>query len=254
LLLVVACGSAESTTTTAGRTSVTAATTAPATVGATSTTSREPETSTTVEMKTTTTTTTRADVVAVPAAGAPTIDGVLSPGEWDGAVIDSMSDGSLLYWMYRGTTLSVAIAGSDLGAINLAIAGPDDVWVLHSSAALGSLHYTAEPSGWTQVSGFTWCCRSSADPAERLALVEAEGWQANIGFAGDAGVVEYEVLLPWVDHKVAISYQTEAGAPVFWPAELSEEAQRQLIGPWPDHQLFNVAEWPALVLAGESSN
>ena len=33
----------------------------------------------------------------------------------------------------------------------------------------------------------------------RATLFAAEGWDANIGFAGDPGIVEYAVTLPWDD-------------------------------------------------------
>ena len=164
-------------------------------------------------------------------------------GEWDGAASTAMTDGSQLHWMHSGETLYVALEGGDLGAVNLAIETGGEVWVLHSSAALGSALYTREQSSWSLTHEFSWCCRSTTDDTGRRALLDEEGWQANIGFAGDIGVVEYEVVLPWVGSSVAVSYQTESGDPAYWPTDLSGSAEAALIGPWPEAEDFHLDEW-----------
>jgi len=182
-------------------------------------------------------------VLSVPSGGVPTIDGVMEGGEWDGAASTAMTDGSQLHWMYADEALYVALAGGDLGAVNLAIESGDEVWILHSSAALGSALYTREQSSWSLTHDFSWCCRSTTDDTGRRALLDEEGWQANIGFAGDIGVVEYEVVLPWVGGLAAVSYQTESGDPAYWPTDLSGEAEADLIGPWPEAAEFHRDEW-----------
>lgn len=192
---------------------------------------------------TTTTTAPPGRVLSVPSGESPTIDGVVSTGEWDAAASTRMTDGSPLHWMYSDETLSVALEGSDLGAVNLAIATGDEVWILHSSAALGSALYTRDDSTWTLAHEFSWCCRSTNDDAGRQALLAEEGWHANIGFAGDVGVVEYEVVLPWKGALAAVSYQTESSDPAYWPTDLSGDTEADLIGPWPEAKEFPSDEW-----------
>lgn len=194
----------------------------------------------------TTTTPPSGRVLSVPSGEAPTIDGVTSTGEWDEATSTSMTNGSPLHWMYSDETLYVALEGGELGAVNLAIATGDETWILHSSAALGSALYTREESTWLLTHGFSWCCRSTTDDAGRRALLSEEGWQANIGFAGDTGVVEYEVVVPWVGSLVAVSYQTETSDPAYWPTDLSSEAEADLVGPWPEAEDFHLDEWYVL--------
>lgn len=154
-----------------------------------------------------------------------------------------MTDGSTLHWMRSSETLYVALRGHSLGAVNLAIATTDEIWILHSSAALGSVLYTGSGEAWTLTRDFDWCCRGAHNETGRRALLEEEGWQANIGFAGEPGTVEYEVTRPWNGAAVAVSYQTEVSDPAFWPADLTTEAMAELIGPFSDDRHFHLGEW-----------
>lgn len=234
--VATSCGSAEPTTTS------TLAPTTTATVAATTTTTTLPS-STTAAVRSPERT------LPVPDNAAPTIDGVIAAGEWDGATETTMTDGGTLLWMRSNETLYVALQGHSLGAVNLAIAARGELWILHSSAALGSVSYVEAGEDWTLVHDFEWCCRGANNTATRLALLENEGWQANIGFAGDRGTVEYEVTLPWNGAAVAVSYQTEETDPAFWPADLTTEATVDLIGPFPNERQFHLDEWYHLASA-----
>jgi len=146
-------------------------------------------TTTTIAAPTTTITLDSNRTLPVPESVAPAIDGAIGDGEWDKATVTTMTDGSSLLWMRHGRTLYVAVDGSTIGAVNLTLAIDDDIWILHSSAALGSARYQRGGPDWTLAHGFSWCCRNATDSTARLALLEQEGWQANIGFTGDEGVV-----------------------------------------------------------------
>ena len=95
-----------------------------------------------------------------------------------------MSDGAPLHLQQANGVLYVAVEGSDLGAVNIILATDADVWILHSSAALGSARYVPGSSVWSLDHGFSWCCRRGSDDSARAALFAAEGWEANIGFTG----------------------------------------------------------------------
>lgn len=226
------------------------------TVNATTTTS-VPSTTTVTAATTVATTTTIAAptttigrdperTLPVPESVAPAIDGVVRDGEWDRATVGTMTDGSSVLWMRHGRTLYLAVDGSALGAVNLALAIDDEIWFLHSSAALGSARYQRSLPEWTLAHGFSWCCRSATDSTARLALLEEEGWQANIGFTGDEGVVEYQVDLPWNGALAAVSFQTESADPAFWPEDLTAAAREDLVGPPPDTRSFDLNEWYTL--------
>lgn len=255
--VVGACGSSEPnsapTPTDRPTTTTPAVTTTDATnvtTAAVTTISASPDVPATITTTTTTTTTPAAPAsfpgqeLLVPLQPAPTIDGTLGPGEWSGAFVGEMSDGTVLYTMHDGESLYVAVAGEHLGAINVAIGGPEGTWILHSSAALGSIRYE---SGGELSHDFDWCCRNADDPSGRLALLDAEGWQANIGYTGEPGIVEYQVVRPWVRAAMAVSAQTEVAEPAFWPAGLTPEARAQLVGPWPSTRMFERGDWYTLV-------
>ncbi len=189
--------------------------------------------------------------VEVPAASGPVIDGVLGWGEWDDAFLDTMSDGSSVFSIHDGETLYVAVETDGIGAVNLALATEEEIWILHSSAALGSARYVPSGADWELVHGFSWCCRSSTDDADRKSLLADEGWQANIGFEGDEGVVEFEVELTWHGAALAVSFITGTGTEAFWPVDLSSAAQEQLVGARQSGVDFRLDEWLVFVPLGE---
>ena len=183
----------------------------------------------------------------VPTAAAPTIDGTIDDREWSEAIAVSLSNGDTAYWQYNDRTLYVALDGTELGAVNLVIATEGELWILHSSAALGSSLFVQHDAAWTQSHGYTWCCRNGNDDTARLGLLEREGWQANIGFTGDVGVVEYEVVFPWRYSTVAIVYHAEGREAAYWPTDLSAEAATHIVtNQWTD-PAFDPGVWWMLV-------
>ncbi len=223
-------------------------TTSPVVLTTTSTSTTAAPTTTTAAAPTTTV---QLEALRIPHAAEPLIDGVLSDGEWDDATVDLMSDGATVHFMHSAGTLYIAVAGREVGAVNVLLATTDEVWILHSSAALGSALYVADAGGWDLSHGYDWCCRDSSDESQRLELFEDEGWQANIGFTGDPGVVEYAVELPWTEAAVAISSIRDDTDTGFWPIELSEEARSQLLGVPPQQRMFVLGEWRHILPAEE---
>ncbi len=191
-----------------------------------------------------------AEVVRVPAGALATIDGVLGPDEWSGALGFPMSDGAVLRLMHDEETLYLAVEGDEVGSVNVVVAAGGAVWVLHSSAALGSALYQPGAEEWELSHSFSWCCRNRRDPTERLALLEEEGWQANIGFTGDPGIVEYQIGLPWSGAALAVSSIRDDADRGFWPVGLSSEEQGQLVGSPPDTRSYATEAWPIIMAAG----
>jgi len=254
ILMLAGCGEAESaessvaastagSTTTAVPETTTTTTAAPPTTTTTTTTTAPP---------TTTTTKPPAEeiVVAVPSAPPPTIDGTVEETEWAGAASATMSDGTTVLLMRDDDVLHAAIVGNEVGGVNVIIATADQVSILHSSAALGSAAYEANGSTWDLVHGFDWCCRDAADAAASDELFAAEGWKANIGYAGDRGVVEYRIAIPWREARFAVSSIRDDADKGFWPAELTPEARDQLLGVPPPQRSYNIDEWATLTAGG----
>lgn len=195
------------------------------------------------------TTTGEARSIVVPRAAAPSIDGMLAAGEWDGAAQSPMSDGASILLMHRDATLYLAVAGDEIGSINVLIASEEEVRILHSSAALGSALYEKGSGRWELVHGFSWCCRSRDDDQGRRALLDEEGWQANIGFTGDPGTVEYQIAVPWQGAALAVSSVRDQEDMGFWPADLPEAARLELVGVPPQERTYDTGLWPILTPA-----
>ena len=189
-------------------------------------------------------------MVVVLDSAPPAIDGNLTGGEWDGAATFTMSDGVPIRLMQNDGTLYLSVEGTELGSVNVVMALQDAIWILHSSAALGSALYTPGSDQWELVHGFSWCCRDSNDTTGRMALLEEESWQATIGFTGTPGTVEYEIAKPWAGAMIAVSSIRSDEDTGFWPADLSDGARIQLIGVPPQSRAFDTAEWAVLQPAG----
>jgi hypothetical protein len=184
--------------------------------------------------------------VGIPEGAAPVVDGTLEPGEWAGAAVTALDDGTEIRWMHAGGSLYVGIGGEEVGAVNLVLAAGDEVRMLHSSAALGSAVYRREGEAWRLESGFDWCCRSRTDDTDALALFESEGWTANIGFIGAPGQVEFRVAWPGDEARAAISSISPDGDVAFWPVDLGGEAREALHGERQDVEWFGVEAWPRI--------
>ena len=122
--------------------------------------------------------------ISVPQGKPPTIDGNLSPGEWDGAAVETFADGGQLFLMQAGGYLYLAIRADTPGMIagNIFIERGEEIAILHASAALGTALYQKGTGGWQLTQEFDWRCRriddGQAAQAERQAFLEGEAWVA----------------------------------------------------------------------------
>jgi hypothetical protein len=181
-------------------------------------------------------------VVEVPVHTAPLVDGTMEEGEWAAAAVVNMDDGTEVRFLGSGGYVYVGIRADQVGSANLLILEGEVVRVLHSSAALGSARYEQEGQAWRLVDDFSWCCRSVDDLSGRSRLLEQEGWQANIGFAGAEGHVEYQTA---VDDGplIALSYVLADGTVSVWPPDLDETARQQLFGARQAVERFSIDQW-----------
>ena len=155
-------------------------------------------------------------------------------------------DGVPLRLQHANGVLYVAVEGSDLGAVNIILATDADVWILHSSAALGSARYVPGPSAWSLEHGFSGVAAGSTDSA-RATLFAVEGWDANIGFTGDLGGSR-------VCHHLAVGrcrvLQCHQSAPMTPPGSSRPTSplkqQSELLGIPPPEQVFSTDGWVRL--------
>ena len=196
-------------------------------------------------------------LVTVPVGIAPTIDGTLSPGEWDSATVESFADGSQLFLLQAGEFMYVGIRAHESGLIagNVFISRGDQIEILHTSAALGTAIYQQGVDGWQQTQDFTWRCRNTGDSeaakAERTEFLQNEGWLAANGLMGTRNELEYQIKIPDQDFRLAIVYikATYPYDKVPWPANLNDDCAQPSSGELPAVMQFSPAQWARLGLS-----
>ena len=129
-------------------------------------------------------------------SGSPIIlDGRLSVDEWANALQEPLSGGGELLLMAHGQNLFLGVRGPGFGLAHVAMASPDTIWVLHASAALGSIVYARGPEGWDKVRDPVWELRDTTLSPEasqaRLAYLKENGWVATTGKMGRENEVEF---------------------------------------------------------------
>ncbi len=185
--------------------------------------------------------------VEVPKGIQATIDGEFSPGEWDEAMtIDVDGKGELLL-MHSEGYLYLGIRSQRMGYGSLCVARGNEVWILHSSAALGSTVLERDGESWRKTQDFSWCCRSSSATSARDSLLEEEGWVANIGFEGPPNEMEYQIALKGGSLIMAIVYQesSKLETAMWWPTDLDDDCLQTITldGIPPEMATFSLGSW-----------
>jgi hypothetical protein len=187
----------------------------------------------------------------VPPGEPPTIDGTLSAGEWDGARVETFSDGSELFLLYSGGYLYLGVRGSkpELVAGNIYLDHGGEIAILHASAALGTAIYARQGESWNRTQDFNWRCRATDDGpaavAEREAFFEEERWVAANSYMGTPNELEYkiEVATPTVRLAMNLMRSSNIYVKVIWPAALGDDISRPAPGEMPAQMQFDPEQW-----------
>lgn len=190
-----------------------------------------------------------------PAAAPPVIDGSLSPGEWDAAQEEILSDGSRLFLLKIGDYLYVGIqanpgqmvAGLDMLVGSVYLYRGNEISILHASAALGTATYQQTMDGWSQTQGFTWYCRDFSDNQEAQAARETflnqDGWVASIGYMGAFNEMEFKILLSSDPMRMAVAFHGNPRAKIVWPTGVKDDTLRFISGNLTDSASFSPEKW-----------
>ena len=195
-------------------------------------------------------------ILSVPQGEAPTIDGILSPGEWDGAATDLFADGSELFLMYRDGYLYLGIRSitQEMIAGNILIDRGDEIAILHTSAALGTALYAQGRDGWEQTQDFAWRCRRTgngeAAQAERDAFLGEEHWVAANSRTGTPAELEYQIAVAEETVRLAadILRSSNPNEKIPWPADLDDDCIKPTPGGLPDELHFSPDTWAMVSL------
>jgi hypothetical protein len=193
--------------------------------------------------------------ITVPGGNEATIDGVLSPEEWDPAYQAELVGGGDLLLMHKDGYLYLGVRAKPEPVTSICIDQGDQVSILHSSAALGTATYQQGDEGWKKIRDFEWCCRETVDSPQaqenRSDQLQQENWLASNGRMGAAEEVEFKIGMP--DGLLRLGV-TSIGAPdyegiAWWPLDMADDCRNLSViqGSLPDQAQFSVDNWMTLI-------
>ena len=183
--------------------------------------------------------------VLIPLGSACVLDGVLEEGEWNDALVVLLDDSITLFMKHAGGLLYLGIRAPDMGVGNLFIVRDGEVWVLHSSAALGTAIYEQVEDTWQLKQDFVWRCRargfSASAVEQREEFFETEGWFATISYLGTPEDMEYKIVLDVESLQMLFVYLPVSNptAILSWPPSVYQDV---IPGPIPlvAHQVMQL--------------
>jgi CubicO group peptidase (beta-lactamase class C family) len=191
--------------------------------------------------------------VPVPQGNPATLDGHLSPDEWDGARVEEFSQGGELLMMHDDGYLYLGIRSRSMGYGSICIAQDSQISILHSSAALGCAVFEQDGNDWRRTQQFSWCCRSLTDDSPREAHLQREGWSASIGYLGAPEEMEYQIVMPKEALTLAVVYQegSDVDSALWWPENLDDDCLglTLLPGDPPERLQFSPEKWMTVTAA-----
>lgn len=181
----------------------------------------------------------------------PLIDGTLSPGEWDGARVETLSDGSELLLLGNRGALYLAVRGNtpEMIAGNVFLDRDGEIAILHSSAALGTAIYAQKGESWVRTQDFDWRCRATDDsPAaveEREEFFEVERWLAANALRGTPNELEYRIEADTPELRLAVNLvrSSDPQAKPVWPADLDDDTILPTPRGYPGQMHFDPERW-----------
>ena len=122
-------------------------------------------------------------LLAVPHGNPPELDGVLSPGEWDNALRQELTDNGDLFLMQDSDYLYLGAHENldNLTVTSVCLEHEGRISIFHSSGSLGTAVFAPGENGWQLTQPFTWglygvTSNTAAAERQRQAYLEANGW------------------------------------------------------------------------------
>ena len=194
------------------------------------------------------------DSIVVPSGNPPTIDGSITPGEWEVATVETFADGSELLLMQSEGYLYLGIRSNSPGMIagNVFIQRNEKIAILHTSAALGTAIYQKGEETWHQIQNFTWRCRDTSNSdiakAERDAFLLEEGWVAANSRMGTPEELEYRIEITEETLHMAVNFirASNPNEKIPWPSHLDDDCIKPTPGGLPEDLDFSPEQWVIL--------
>jgi len=194
---------------------------------------------------------TQQHTITVPWGQPPVIDGTISPGEWDNAIVEPFADGSELFLMFSEGYLYLGIRANTPEMIigNIFVDHGDEIAILHTSAALGTALYKQGMDSWQQTQGFVWRCRSTdnseTSQSERDAFLDEEHWVAANARMGTPNELEYQIEMSDETLRLAVNFirASNPNEKIPWPTGLDDDCIKPTPGGLPEELYFSLDRW-----------
>ncbi|MEA3334743.1 MAG: serine hydrolase domain-containing protein [Chloroflexota bacterium] len=194
--------------------------------------------------------------IVIPSGTPPTIDGTLSPGEWDKALVETFSDGSELLLMYADDYLYLGVRSNtpEMIGANVYIEDNGQIMILHTSAALGTAIYQQGADSWQQTQDFDWQCRNTGNgavaQAGHSAYLQENHWLAANSRVGAPNELEYQIEVTDESPRIAVSVfrSSTPNERAFWPSALDDDTIQPYPGGLPTELHFSPDQWGMLDL------
>lgn len=197
-----------------------------------------------------------AQTILVPKGVPIVMDGNYSSGEWQDALRQELTGGGEIFLKHDDAHLYVCLRGTKTGWGHIYVAHGDTIYVLHTSAALGTAIYRRRNSEvWRPVQGFSWTMRSTALSEEaqtaRKRFLESHGWVATTVRMGTPETLEFKIALNMFERETtscAALFASAPDSPQYWPQSLQDDclAEDLVRGNTPAGLKFNRESWARL--------
>ena len=193
--------------------------------------------------------------VQVPRGEAVVIDGRIGDAEWRNARRIEHPSGTVVRLLRDADHLYVGITSERQGFASLCVAMPNEVHVLHASAALGAITYRPNGDSWQSPDtafrfGMRTTALDEAASSDRAAYLRDHGWVAStVRMGNDGRSQEMQVAL----NRFKLPFSLALGRWLFtnstesWPATLTDHEgciSLQLVrGSVPQDLQFKIPFW-----------
>lgn len=179
------------------------------------------------------------------------LDGTISSEEWASAASVTFVGTTPLKLMHSNGFLMLGIPTGPSPVVTIFLQKDNDVYLCHSSAALGTAIFRKNGNTYERVQSFAWYCRDTSmnESAQnaRANFLQANGWVGTNGSMGNSNQVEYKFAMPDDSLNIAI---VSLGGPEYidlqyWPSNLTDDCTNKTFttGPIPESGLFLTHEW-----------
>jgi Tol biopolymer transport system component len=165
----------------------------------------------------------------------PTLDGVLSPSEWDSAIQQQFTNGGDLFLMQNSGYLYLGMHENidGLTITSVCLEREDEISILHSSGSLGTAIFKRDYKGWQLTRPFKWDLYgvtqyTSFDEQKRKAFLKNNGWLANLGSMTGTEEIENQIAIPEGPFRMAVAYlmPPNFSKAAWWPVDLADDCRK----------------------------